>query len=209
MLLVRQQTVAPTRLGDITGDLGALVSLASVAGSSGSITSWMQAQIARFNALPQVVQNIQAVIQTLTSAFTAAGVTPASVQGMPQAQTDLSNIAAQYPTIQAQLGQLGVTLYPALAAGTFSVATITALSAQGLDVLGTFNGMTTLFGYQADAVTQLQLAAQNPALPAATQASVQQALAKVTTPPASNTLVGYLIVGGLAYFAWRVVRRLV
>lgn len=100
-----------------------------------------------------------------------------------------------------------MTLYPALAAGTFSLATITALSAQGLDVLGTFNGMTTLFGLEADAVAQLQAAAQNPALPAAVQAQVQQALAQVTTPAPTNTWTGYLIVAGLAYVAYRLVRR--
>lgn len=208
MTLVRQTNYFPHGLGDLTGDVAALVSLASVAGSSGgSTTAWMQAQLAKFNALPQGVQNLQAIINTLTQAFTAAGVAPGTVAGFAQAQTDLTSISSQYPTIQAALGQLGVTLYPALAAGTFSLATITALSAQGLDVLGTFNGMTTLFGLEADAVAQLQAAAQNPALPAAVQAQVQQALAQVTTPAPTNTWTGYLIVAGLAYVAYRLVRR--
>lgn len=209
MLCTQQTTNHPAGLGDIGGDLQALVSLASTAGSSGGISAWMQQQIAQFNALPQTAQNLQAIIATLTNAFTAAGIVPASVPGFSQAQSDLTAIAAQYPATQAALGALGVTLYPALAAGTFSLATITQLSAQGVDVLGTFNGMQTLFGYEADAKTQLQAAATNPALPAAVKAQVQQALASVAEPSHATTLAGYAIVAGVAYVAWRLFRRLV
>jgi hypothetical protein len=208
MTLVRQQTTYfPNGLGDVGGDLSALVSLASAAGSTGGIAAWMQQQIAQFNALPQTVQNLQAILQTLSTAFTAAGVTPAGVQGFSQAQSDLSEISAQYPATQAALGTLGVTLYPALAAGTFSLATITTLSAQGLDVLGTFNGMQTLFGYEADAKTQIQAIASNPALPAATQQQVLQALANIALPSNATTVTGYLIVAGVAYVGWRLFRK--
>ena len=210
MTLVRQQTTyLRGGLGDVAGDLSALVSLSSAAGSAGGINMWMQKQLAQFNALPEVVQNLQAVIATLTAAFTAAGVVPSSVPGFSQAQSDLSEITAAYPTVQANVGALGVTLYPALAAGTFSLATVTTLSAQGLDLLGTFNSMQTLFGYEADAQAQLEQAVQHPALPAAVQAQVRQALAAVTSPSSTKTLTGYLIVLGVAYVGYRLFRRLV
>lgn len=207
-MLVRQQTTRyPRGLGDIAGDLSALVSLASVAGSSGGITAWMQKQIAQFSALPQVVQNLQAIIQTLSTALTAIGVVPSSVSGFTAAQNDLSNIAAGYPAVQANLGAIGVTLYPALAANTFSVATITTLTAQGLDVLGTFNAMQTLFGYQADAETQLAGVAKNPGLPASVQTQIAQALAQAGTPSTAKTVTGYLIIGGIGYVLYRVLKR--
>lgn len=198
-------------LGDITADLSALVSLASSAGSPGGIGAWMQNQITQLNALPNVVANLQGIITTLNSALTAAGLVPSTVMGMTQAQADLTNITAGFPTVQSNLGVIGVTLYPALASGSFGLATLTALAAQGSDVVGTFNGMQQLFAYRDDARAQLASVAANPAIPLATQQSVMAALNNLgVLGTSSSTGIGTFLLWGVGGFvAYKLVRMFV
>lgn len=197
-------------LGDVVADLEALASLASAAGSSGGISAWMQAQLTAFNALPNVVASLQGIITTLSGALTSGGVVAANVPGLTAAQADLTNITAAYPTVQSQLGIVGVTLYPALAAGTFGLSTITALSSQGADVVSMFNGMQQLFAYQEDAIGQLQGVAANPALPVAVQQQVAAALANLATlQVAPGGGIGTILVYGVgAFVAYKLLRMI-
>lgn len=193
--------------GDVTADISALVSLASAAGSSGGITAWIQSQITQLNALPVVVQNLQGIVNTLNAALTSAGLIPSNVPGFVQAQSDLTQISADFPHIQSELGVLGVTLYPALAAGTFGLNTIAALSSQGLDLVSTFDGMQQLFGYRDDARSQLATVATNPALPLSVQQSVQQALATITTPTTGKSIGTYVLLGLGLLVGYKVIRK--
>jgi hypothetical protein len=194
-------------LGDIIRDLESLSSLASAAGSPGGISGWMQQQITQFNALPAVVSNIQGIINTLNGALTAAGLIPANVPGFVQAQTDLSNIMAQFPQTQSQLGTLGIILYPALASGSFGLATITQLASNGGDVASTFNGMNQLFAYRDDARSQLMAVAANPALPVSVQQQVTAALNNLGTLQAPQSGIGtFLLYGVGALVVYKIVR---
>ena len=171
----------------------------------------MQAQLTAFNALPNVVARIlQGIITTLSGALTSGGVVAANVPGLTAAQADLTNITAAYPTVQSQLGIVGVTLYPALAAGTFGLSTITALSSQGADVVSMFNGMQQLFAYQEDAIAQLQGVAANPALPVAVQQQVTAALANLATLQAApGGGIGTVLVYGVgAFVAYKLLRMI-
>jgi hypothetical protein len=196
------------RLGDITGDITALASLASSASASGGMTAWIQSQITQLNALPSVVSALQAIIDTLNASLTAVGLVPGNVPGFIQAQSDVTAISAGFPQAQSDLGVLGVTLYPALASGTFGLATITALSAQGIDVVGTFNAMQALFGYRDDAISQLGSVAKNPALPVATQQQIAQAIANVGTTSVKPGIGGYLAVGLGAFVLYKLARAI-
>ena len=198
-------------LGDIVADLEALASLASAAGSSGGISAWMQAQISQFNALPNVVANLQSIINTLNGALTSAGVSPSAVTGLTQAQSDLTNITASFPTVQQQLGILGVTLYPALASGNVGLSTITQVSSQGGDVVATFNGMQQLFAYREDARSILLSIASNPALPVATQQQVTAALQNLSTLSVSsaNSIGTYLVYGAVAFVGYKLLRLII
>lgn len=188
-------------LGDVVADLEALAQLATAAGSTGGISGWMQNQITQLNALPNVVDNLQAIISTLTTALTNTGVVPASVPGLVRAQADLTNIMAGLPNVQLELGRLGVILYPAVSSGQFGLSTIAQLAGQGGNVAGLFSDMQSLFAFREDARSQLLGVAANPTLPPVVQQQVTQALNNLAALATPSSSIGKSVLYGVVGFA--------
>lgn len=190
-------------LGDVWDDL---TSLAGAVTAPGGVGGWLQAQLAAFNALPADITTLRGQISRVQSVLTGLNVSSQAQENVTQAQADVAQMTAQYPGVQLKMGQVVLALaplMPAIQAGTVTASQLTPLLANGMDIIGAFDGVTGLVALRDDARRRLAAIVSDGSLPPGTQATVANAL---TASGVQGALKLALVVG-TGYMLLKLFRR--
>lgn len=192
-------------LGDILSDLENVASAVTSGLSPGGLQAWFQNQIAALNALPNDVKSLQAQIAAITAIVQANGNDSVATAALTAASNDVAAIVAQYPTVNANVGQAMVTVTPLLGSAS---STILPLLANSPALVGAFDGLTTLIAMRDDARTQLQAITTDYNLTADVRAQISAAIVNnVSTPTSAASWLGWALVIGGGLLAFKIVRK--
>lgn len=184
-------------VGDVVRDMQGLYAMVRSQEGAGGIGGYLGRVYREFNDVPADVRRLQGQLDRVRAVLQAAKVDPAPLM---EAQRDLATTTSLLPAAQERVRRLMDELgpiMPQLQSGDLSSEVVAQLALQGVDVVGTFQAVQTVFRTRDSAEARIAQATRDPSLSPDVARDAAAALSGATLGvPSTVMYVGLVAVAG-------------